>query len=158
MKRDKMKRNKSFGFFLIILSIFVFDLFIFNKADKVSAQIIEKRTEKGKELESSKVFQNRFQEIIALNKARNIVRATAERINGGVEVYRTEVALHRQLGEQHVQDKGDSWIISFFGGTPEEVSIKNIYSIYTVIKINKKTFETQVLYNGKIPSDVLNNR
>jgi len=101
---------------------------------------------------------NRFQEIMSLNRARHIARAAGERINGGVERYRAEPAMHQTIGDNHVQDKGTYWLISFLGGTPEEVSIQRRYSIYTVVKINKTTFQSEVLYNGHIPEDIKRKR
>jgi hypothetical protein len=101
---------------------------------------------------------NRFQEIVMLNRARHIARMAGERVNGGVERYRTEPAMHQGIGEQHVQDKGPYWLIGFLGGTPEEVSVKGQYSIYTVIRIDKTTFKNEVIYNGEIPEEIKRKR
>jgi len=98
---------------------------------------------------------NQFQEIEGLNRARHIARTMGERINGGIERYRTEPAMHRGgIGENHVENHGSYWLISFLGGTPEEVSIHKKYSIYTIIKIDKTTFRPEVVYNGEIPESI----
>ncbi|MCS6781813.1 MAG: hypothetical protein RMI89_06710 [Gloeomargarita sp. SKYBB_i_bin120] len=95
---------------------------------------------------------NRFQEIMNLKRAQNLARMAGERANGGIEVYRTEPAMHRTVGtvgEARYEDVGDAWVFTFRGGTPEEVAAGR-YSIRTVVRVDKRTFQTSILSNERI--------
>ncbi|MCS7031203.1 MAG: hypothetical protein NZL92_06710 [Gloeomargarita sp. SKYG116] len=95
---------------------------------------------------------NRFQEIMNLKRAQNLARMAGERANGGIEVYRTEAAMHRTVGtvgDARYEDVGDAWIFTFRGGTPEEVAAGR-YSIRTVVRVDKQTFKTSILSNERI--------
>lgn len=95
---------------------------------------------------------NRFQEIMNLKRAQNLARMAGERANGGIEVYRTEPAMHRTVGtvgDARYEDVGDAWIFTFRGGTPEEVAAGR-YSIRTVVRVDKQTFKTSILSNERI--------
>lgn len=95
---------------------------------------------------------NRFQQIMQLRRAQNLARMAGERANGGIEVYRTEPAMHQTVGtvgEARYEDVGDAWIFTFRGGTPEEVAAGR-YSIRTVVRVDKQTFRTTVLSNERL--------
>jgi len=95
---------------------------------------------------------NRFETIANLKRAQNQARFAGERANGGINVYRTEPAMHQTvgtLGEARYEDVGDAWIFTFRGGSPEETAAGR-YSIRTVVRVDKGTFKTTILSNQRI--------
>lgn len=94
----------------------------------------------------------------AWHQSRHIARSYGERLNGGVEVYRTEPAMHRAIGEFHVKDEGGTWLVSFLGGAVEEVALSGRYRILTEVRIDKKSYQATVAYNGPIMPERLSQR
>lgn len=83
---------------------------------------------------------------IELQRAKNLARQTAERINGGLTVYRAEASMHGPADQAPCVDNGDSWTFTFLGGAPgwRTASVESIVTVYKV------TNRIRVDYNGAV--------
>ncbi len=82
--------------------------------------------------------------IFGLSRAQNLARQAGERVNGGLQVYRAEAAMHGNAANAPFIDGGDAWIFRFRGGAPGT----DLTAIETEVRVDKATFETSVIYNG----------
>lgn len=82
--------------------------------------------------------------IFGLSRAQNLARQAGERVNGGLQVYRVENAMHGNAANSPFVDSGDAWIFRFRGGAPGTA----LNTIETEVRVDKATFETSVIYNG----------
>lgn len=83
---------------------------------------------------------------IAFNRAKNLARQTAEKINGGLSHYRAESSMYGPAYETPYKDNGDgTWTFSFLGHKPSS-TISTTKSIITVSQNGQIT----VNYNGLI--------
>jgi hypothetical protein len=80
-------------------------------------------------------------------KARNLARAAAERVNGGVERYRADASMYGGKGRQMMLDSGTHWIFTVYGGIPGQPASRE-----TMVRISKTNYEIAVVYNGPIRS------
>lgn len=82
-----------------------------------------------------------------LNRAKNLARVAAEKVNGGVEKYRAEASMHGPAQQSPYVDHGNgSWTFTFVGSKPGDVA-PSIESVVTVALDGKKVM---VDYNGPI--------
>ncbi len=81
---------------------------------------------------------------IAFNRAKNLARQTAEKINGGLSHYRAESSMYGSAWETPYKDNGDgTWTFSFTGHKPDS-TIPSTKSIITV----SQNGQIAVKYNG----------
>ncbi len=82
--------------------------------------------------------------IFGLSRARNLARQAGERVNGGLQVYRVEAAMHGNAANSPFVDASDAWVFRFRGGAPGTA----LNTIETEVRVDKATFATSVIYNG----------
>ncbi|NJK75305.1 MAG: hypothetical protein HC942_16245 [Microcoleus sp. SU_5_6] len=83
---------------------------------------------------------------IELNRAKNLARQAAEKINGGLGKYRAEASMHGTSAESPFVDNGNgSWTFTFQGYRPGS----SIYSVETVVTVSQDG-GVRVDYNGRI--------
>jgi hypothetical protein len=82
-----------------------------------------------------------------LNRAKNQARQFAERLNGGLQVYRAEPSMHGPSAESpyRVTEAGQLEF-NFFGRAPGASN----YTTETVIVVDPDTWELDLIYNGAI--------
>ncbi len=82
-----------------------------------------------------------------LNRAKNQARQFAERLNGGLQVYRAEPAMHGPSAESpyRVTEAGQLEF-NFFGRSPGA----STYTTETVVVVDTETWEVNLIYNGAI--------
>ncbi|MBI4784643.1 MAG: hypothetical protein HY785_25510 [Oscillatoriophycideae cyanobacterium NC_groundwater_1537_Pr4_S-0.65um_50_18] len=84
-----------------------------------------------------------------LNRAKNLARQTAEKANGGLNVYRAEAAMHGPAAEAPFVDNGDgTYTFTFLGGKPGAA----VPSVKSVVTVSALDWSTRVDYNGAIRS------
>jgi hypothetical protein len=83
-----------------------------------------------------------------LNRAKNLARQAAEIANGGLQRYRAEASMHGAAIDSPFEEFEDAWIFTFRGGEPGFVQP----SIETQVRVDRRTFQTTILYNGPIRS------
>ena len=73
-------------------------------------------------------------ELTALNRAKNLARMAAERVNGSISNYRAESSMHRAAQNSPFVDNGDgTWTFSFTGTRPGS----NVPAFRTVVTVSK---------------------
>ena len=83
---------------------------------------------------------------IAFNRAKNLARQTAEKIDGGLSHYRAGSLMYVSAWETPYKDNGDgTWTFSFTGHKPDS-TIPSTKSIITVAQNG----QIAVNYNGSI--------
>lgn len=82
-----------------------------------------------------------------LNRAKNQARQFAERLNGGLQVYRAEPSMHGPSAESpyRVTEAGQLEF-NFFGRAPGASN----YTTETVIVVDPDSWELDLIYNGAI--------
>ncbi|MFS8901448.1 hypothetical protein NW845_08735 [Synechococcus sp. H60.2] len=83
-----------------------------------------------------------------LNRAKNLARQAAEIANGGLQRYRAEASMHGAAIDAPFEEFADAWIFTFRGGEPGFTQP----SIETQVRVDRRTFQTTILYNGPIRS------
>jgi len=83
-----------------------------------------------------------------LNRAKNLARQAAEIANGGLQRYRAEASMHGAAIDSPFEEFEDAWVFTFRGGEPGFVQP----SIETQVRVDRRTFQTTILYNGPIRS------
>lgn len=89
----------------------------------------------------------------ALNAAKNMARQAAEQANGGLSVYRAEPAMHRAAADAPCEQLGNNaWRFTFRGGSPTAVSIREDYTILSVVTVEDTGSDSTFVieYNGPI--------
>jgi hypothetical protein len=82
-----------------------------------------------------------------LNRAKNLARQAAERVNGGLNNYRAEDAMHGPAAEAPFVENGDGTItFSFVGSRPGT----NRPTVQTIATVELSTGFVQLDYNGEI--------
>jgi hypothetical protein len=81
-----------------------------------------------------------------LNRAKNLARQAAEIYNGGLQNYRAESAMHTAGVAAPYVDRGTDWVFRFQGGLPGAT----VMTIESEIRVDKSSFQTEVLYNGPL--------
>jgi hypothetical protein len=90
-----------------------------------------------------------IQEAINLNRAKNLARQAAERVNGGLSVYQAESSMHGPSEESPFVDNGDGTItFTFTGGRPGFTTP----TIESVVTVDTNDWIVNVDYNGPIRS------
>ena len=85
--------------------------------------------------------------ISSLSRAKNYARQVAEKINGGLQVYRAEAMMHGPVEETHYVENSDGTVtFTFYGGRPGFTTP----TVESVVTVNMTTGETHVDYNGEI--------
>lgn len=84
---------------------------------------------------------------LGLNRAKNQARQFAERINGGLQVYRAEPLMHGPSAESpyRVTD-GGQLEFHFLGRAPGA----STYTTETLVVVDPETWELNLIYNGAI--------
>ncbi|MCU0541948.1 MAG: hypothetical protein MUE44_07110 [Oscillatoriaceae cyanobacterium Prado104] len=83
---------------------------------------------------------------IELNRAKNLARQAAEKINGGLGNYRAEASMHGTSAESPFVDNGNgSWTFTFKGYRPGS----SVYFVETVVTVSRDG-GVRVDYNGRI--------
>lgn len=73
-------------------------------------------------------------ELTALNRAKNLARMAAERVNGSISNYRAESSMHRAAQNSPFVDNGDgTWTFTFTGTRPG----LNVPAFRTVVTVSK---------------------
>ena len=90
----------------------------------------------------------------ALNAAKNEARQLAERVNGGLNVYRAEPAMHGAVVDAPCEVVGSGvWRFTIRGGDPVAVSTLAQYTILSVVTVDSATGSDRSIrldYNGPI--------
>lgn len=82
-----------------------------------------------------------------LNRAKNLARQAAERVNGGLNYYRAESAMHGPAVEAPFTENGDGTVtFTFSGGSPGYTTP----TVQTIATVDLATGEVQINYNGPI--------
>lgn len=89
-----------------------------------------------------------IQQLIDLNRAKNLARQAAEKANGGLSVYRTEDSLHGEASKAPFVDNGESWTFTIRGRRPDS----SIFTLETVVTVSKDGKTVTVDYNGPLRS------
>ncbi len=85
-------------------------------------------------------------ERVSVSRAKNLARQVAERVNGGLGVYRAEPTMHGPVTDAPYVDNGDgTWTFTFQGGAPGA----SAYTVESVITVSTSG-EVTVDYNGDI--------
>lgn len=72
--------------------------------------------------------------VLDLNRAKNLARQAAERLNGGLNVYRTEPSMHGPAVEAPYVDNGNgTWTFTFTGSRPGSTT-PYVQSAVTVVR------------------------
>jgi len=86
--------------------------------------------------------------LLDLNRAKNIARQAAEKANGGLGNYRSELAMHGPASQApHVDNGNGSWTFTFKGRRPDSDDL-TIESVVTVTNTGQVTVD----YNGPVRS------
>jgi hypothetical protein len=86
--------------------------------------------------------------LLDLNRAKNLARQAAERANGGLGFYRSELAMHGPASQApHVDNGNGSWTFTFKGRRPDSDDL-TIESVVTVTNTGQVTVD----YNGPVRS------
>jgi hypothetical protein len=86
--------------------------------------------------------------LLDLNRAKNLARQAAERANGGLGYYRSELAMHGPASQApHVDNGNGSWTFTFKGRRPtsDDYTIESVVTVHTDGRVN-------VDYNGAVRS------
>ncbi|MGB3240298.1 MAG: hypothetical protein WBB29_18540 [Geitlerinemataceae cyanobacterium] len=84
---------------------------------------------------------------LALNRAKNYARQTAERINGGLGNYRAEPSMHGPSADAPYTDNGDgTWTFTFLGGRPGS----GILDMETIVTVSQDGGMINLDYNGTV--------
>jgi len=83
-----------------------------------------------------------------IQKARNIARQAAERVNGGLSNYRAESTMHGPWTEAPYELSADENVATFTfrGRRPEATE----YAFETEVRVELNSGEAEVLYNGTV--------
>jgi hypothetical protein len=82
-----------------------------------------------------------------LNRAKNLARQAAERVNGGLSRYRAEDAMHGPAAESPFVDNEDGTVtFNFVGSRPGQ----STPVLQTIATVNLATGEVTLNYNGPI--------
>lgn len=90
-----------------------------------------------------------IQEAIELNRAKNLARQAAERVNGGLSVYQADASMHGPSEESPFVDNGDGTITFTFNGGRPGFTTPTVESVVTV---DTNDWIVNVDYNGPIRS------
>lgn len=86
--------------------------------------------------------------LLDLNRVKNIARQAAEKANGGLGYYRSELAMHGPASQAPYVDNGNgSWTFTFKGRKPDSDDL-TIESVVTVTNTGQVTVD----YNGPVRS------
>jgi len=89
----------------------------------------------------------KLNEIIKLNRAKNLARQAGEKANGGLSQYRAEQAMHGPVQSTNYQELAEGvWEFTFLGRRPSSTQ----YTIESVVVVDTNTNEITVEYNGPI--------
>lgn len=86
--------------------------------------------------------------LLDLNRAKNVARQAAERANGGLGYYRSELSMHGPASQSPYVDNGNgSWTFTFKGRRPDSdnFTIESAVTVHTDGRVN-------VDYNGAVRS------
>jgi hypothetical protein len=82
-----------------------------------------------------------------LNRAKNLARQTAEKANGGLNLYHAESTMHGPAAESPFIDNGDgTYTFTFLGGKPGFTTP----TVQSVVTVNTTGWITHLDYNGII--------
>lgn len=84
---------------------------------------------------------------IDLNRAKNLARQAAERINGGLGRYRAEAAMHGPVQNAPYTENEDNTITFTFKGRPPGATR---YTVETSVTVNQNNGTVTVNYNRSI--------
>ncbi|MBE9077019.1 hypothetical protein IQ241_06860 [Romeria aff. gracilis LEGE 07310] len=91
---------------------------------------------------------------LILVRAKNEARQAAERLNGGLNEYRAESAMHGSILQVPYVDNNDGTVtFTFRGGNPADVAA-GIYSVESIITVDVTSWETVIDYNGDLRTDI----
>jgi hypothetical protein len=87
-------------------------------------------------------------------RAVNMARMTAERLNGGLQVYRAAACMHQQSGGSClIRSSSDGYLFRFYGGEPGWQQLGKNPTFETEILVSPDGRSIQnVIYNGPIRS------
>lgn len=86
--------------------------------------------------------------LLDLNRAKNVARQAAEKANGGLGNYRSELAMHGPASQAPYVDNGNgSWTFTFKGRRPDsdDYTIESAVTVHSDGRVN-------VDYNGAVRS------
>lgn len=82
-----------------------------------------------------------------LNRAKNLARQAAEKVNGGLNNYRAESSMHGPAAEAPFVDNGDGTVtFTFVGGKPGYTTP----SVQTIATVTLATGDVHIDYNGAV--------
>lgn len=82
-----------------------------------------------------------------LNRARNLARQAAEKVNGGLSNYRAEASMYGPTAEAPCVDNGHgTWTFTFTGSRPGST----IPTVESVVNVAKDRPKVTIDYNGPI--------
>lgn len=84
---------------------------------------------------------------IDLNRAKNLARQAAERINGGLGQYRAEAAMHGPVQDSPYTENRDNTVTFTFKGRPPGATM---FTVETSVTVNQNNGTVTVNYNRPI--------
>jgi hypothetical protein len=95
-----------------------------------------------------------IENLISLNRAKNLARMAAEQANGGLSKYRAESSMHGPaINAPFVENEDGTLTFTILGRRPESSE----YTIETVVTVAKDASVVNVDYNGPIRNQNLSN-
>jgi hypothetical protein len=104
---------------------------------------VQKANAQGQQVEPGTMV---IQNVIDLNRAKNLARQAAEKENGGLGMYRAEPIMHGPATLTNHVENENSWTFTFYGSPPPYTTPM----IESVVTVSKDGERVTIEYNGSV--------